>query len=407
MKTPLKIIIFDGSFKTTTFINRLALGLSKKHEVFIIGFNNEVNHKIPNIKYVDLGSSASVFNLLLQSKCLATKLLFKTGNFKRFFKTLKNIFKLNKKQLQQDNFNIALQLINPDIIHVQWQSLISWCEEGLLSRKYNFVLSQRGYQSNVRPFVNTKNFDYLQKWYPKFVGFHSVSKAISVEGDKIFSSENKINKVVYSGFDFKKLPFSKKYLKPETLNLLSVGRPHWKKGYTNALQACKILKEKSINFQYTIIGANLRNEELLYLINDLGLQENVTLLPKLPQEEVYQKMKEASLLLFPSVQEGMPNVVVEAMVLGLAVISTRCGGVEELIDEKTGWLVPTRNSEALAEAIIKFTTISEEKIKEMRLAARQKAEEQHSEDTMVGGMEELYFEVLCHSEGGTTKESLK
>ena len=423
----LKIIIFDGSFKTTTFINRLVLGLSKNHKVTILGFSNSVSKKLPNVHYIDLGSSQKVFNLILQSKLIAARLLFKTGSLKPIFKTLKNIFILNKKQLQQDNFNSVLRLINPDIIHVQWPSLIPWCEEDLTSGKYNFVLSQRGYQSNVRPFVNRENFNYLQKWYSKFAGFHSVSKAISGEGDKLHLPQSptstssahrlkggikKIDKVVYSGFDFSKLIFNKEYHKQETLQILSVGRPHWIKGYSDALHACKVLLNKGIDFNYTIIGTSERNEELLYLIDDLGLKEHVLLLPKMPQEEVYSKMKEALVLLFSSIMEGMPNVVVEAMALGLPVISTNCGGVGELIiDEnyqrllsgaevkvnskpyKTGWLAPTRNPEALAKAIIDFTKTPNTKIKEIRLAARQKVEEQHSEEMMVLGMEALYFSV--------------
>jgi len=413
VNTPkLKIIIFDGSFKTTTFINRLVKGLSINHEVYVLGFNNSIKKKLPKVHYIDLGSSQKIFNLTLQSKLIAVRLFFKIGSLTSFFKTIKNIFTLNKKQLQQDNFNSILKLVNPDIIHVQWPSLISWCEEGLQSGKYNFVLSQRGYQSNVRPFVNHENFEYLQKWLPKFAGFHSVSKAISNEGNKIYFSEKKIDNVVYSGFNFDKLIFNKQNYDREPLQIISVGRPHWIKGYSDALRACKNLKEQQINFSYTIIGASEKNEELLYLIDDLGLKENVTLLSKIPQEKVYLRMKKASVFLFPSIKEGMPNVVVEAMALGLPVISTNCGGVGELIIavnykrlpsgaevkednklKKTGWLVPTRNPEALAEAIIDFTKTPISRIEEIRLAARQKVEQQHSEEMMVLEMEKLYRAV--------------
>ncbi len=391
----LKIIIFDGSFKTTTFINRLAKGLSQRHEVFILGFSNTIKNKIPNVRYIDLGSSQHLINLLWQSKWLALKKLLKTGNFSSFFKTIINILSVNKKQLQQDNFNTALLLIKPDIVHVQWQSLIPWCEEALAKQEFKFIISQRGYQSNVRPFVDQENFNYLQKWYPKFSGFHSVSKAISQVGDEIYFSKNKIDKVVYSGFDFSALNYNTKYQKKEPLQLLSVGRPHWVKGYPEALLACKKLKEKNVEFHYSIIGAADNNEELLYLLNDLNLQEEVTLLPKIPQEEVYINMSQASVLIFPSVIEGLPNVVVEAMAIGLPVISTQCGGVEELIlHDKTGWLVPVNNPEAMAQSIIDFSNLSLLKIEEIRQQARHKVEQQHQEQQMVKDMEDLYFSVL-------------
>ena len=113
-----------------------------------------------------------------------------------------------------------------------------------------------------------------------------------------------------------------------------------------------------------------------------------------PQSVVFSVMQEASLLLMPSLEEGIPNVVVEAMAIGLPVISTNCGGVVDLIDEGVnGWIVPTRNPEAMADAITNFTEFSSEKIQEIRLAARKKVEQQHNEEQMVKGMEELYYEV--------------
>jgi len=395
LKPKLKIIIFDGSFKTTTFINRLVAGLLQHNQVFIVGFNNKIDSKIPGVHYIDLGSTENLFNLLLQSTTLAFKKFFKTGSSRSFIEVLKSIFSLNKHKLQQTNFNTVLALINPDVVHVQWPSLLPWCEDAMENGNYKFVLSQRGYQSNVRPLVSSENFHFLQKCYPKISGIHSVSKAISKAGDSIYNSENKIEKVVYSGFDFKELLFQEHYHKSLPLKLLSVGRPHWIKGYSDAIRACSFLKAKGIEFKYTIIGAKEDNEELLYLIKDLGLQNDVSLLSKIKQKEVYKVMQEASVLLFSSIKEGLPNVVVEAMALGLPVISTACGGVAELLDVNTGWLVPIRNPEALTKAIIEFSNTSEEEIQKIRWEARKKVENLFSVEQMVSGMEALYLEVCA------------
>ncbi len=393
--TSLKIIIFDGSFKTTAFINRLVKGLSQNHQVFILGFNNKIDIKFDEVTYVDLGSAQYFFNLILQSKWLAVKRLIKTGDFSSFFKTVKHILTLNKKQLQQDNFNTALDLINPDLIHVQWQSLIPWCEEALEKEDYPFIISQRGYQSNVLPFVNNNNFTYLKTWYPKFKGFHSVSRAISKTGDKIYTSPSKIDKVVYSGFDFSTLLFTKSYQKQKSLRLLSVGRPHWKKGYSDALKALKLVKAANIPFNYTIIGVENKNEELLYFINEFDLHQEVTLLPKVSQQKVYDYMRESQVFLLPSIEEGIANVVIEAMALGTPVISTNCGGMTELIEhDKTGWLVPVRNHQAMAQAIINFFKMPLSQIESIRLSARKKVEQQHQQQQMIKGMEELYSLVL-------------
>tara|TARA_R110000787_G_scaffold78102_2_gene171240 strand:+ start:4922 stop:6148 length:1227 start_codon:yes stop_codon:yes gene_type:complete len=395
MVPSLKIIIFEGSFTTTTFINRLVKGLSKNHKVYILGFNNSIEEKIANVKYIDLGSSQNYISLVMRSKVSSIYYFLKTGNIIPFLRTIKNSLLLHKKELQQDNFNRTVKLINPDIVHVQWQSLLPWCEEILNKGNYKTILSQRGYQSNVRPFVVRENFKYLQKWYPKFSGFHSVSKAISNVGDQIYSSENKIDQVVYSGFNFSEISFNTDYTMLKPIQILSVGRSHWIKGYTDAISACALLKQKGIEFNYSIVGASLDNEELIYLINDLDLQKNITLIPKMTQQEVYEVMRLSNVLLFPSLMEGLPNVIAEAMAVGLPVISTKCGGVEELIENnKTGWLVPIRDPGALANAIIDSIETPEAKMEEMRLEARKKVEEQHAIEEMVSGMEALYCEVL-------------
>lgn len=388
--TPLKIIIFDGSFKTTPFINRLLKGLALKHHIYILGFNEKISQPITGITYVSLGSNQSKlkFTVTTLSRLLQSK------KFNLLFPTLKKLIKGKRQALQQQNLDLALKNISPDIIHLQWPSVIPWFEVVLLKQEVPIILSQRGFHNNVRPFVDEANFEYLKKWYPKMAGFHSVSKAIAANGDKIWNSPAKIDKVIYTGLPLQEILFSEKYIRSNPLKLLSVGRTHWKKGYDYALRSCKFLRDKDIPFQYTIIGG-AGDEELQFLVDNLGLNNYVILQRRKPQPEVFNLMQEASLLLMPSLEEGIPNVVVEAMAIGLPVISTDCGGVPELITkDKDGWLVPTRNPQALAGAIEDFLGLSLNKIEEVRLAARKKVEQQHNEEQMVKGMEDLYYEVL-------------
>lgn len=390
MNRPLKIIIFDGSYKTTAFINRLAKGVAAEHEVYILGFNVELPHKLDRVHYVPLGSNQIKFRFVTTSLWYAIQ----SASLKTFFGTIRKLIDGERLELQAQNLHFVLNKIAPDIIHLQWPSVIPWFEEVLIQQKIPVVLSQRGSQNNVRPFVYDDTFEYMQEWYPKINGFHSVSKAIAVNGDKIWSSQNKLDKVIYTGVPFQQLTFSEKYVLVRPLQLLSVGRAHWVKGYDYALQSCKVLKEKNIPFHYTIIGG-AGDEELQFLIANLNLEEYVSLIGRVPQEIVFEKMREASLLLMPSVEEGVPNVVVEAMALGLPVLSTNCGGVPELIEDGVeGWLVPVRNPQAMADVVVNFTELPMEKIEEVRIAARKKVELQHSEEEMIKGMEELYYEVL-------------
>ena len=387
---PLKIIIYDGSFNTTAFINRLAKGLTVRHEVYILGFNEELTHRLERVHYVPLGSNQNKFRFVLTSLGYAIE----SASGKMLFSTLKMLFNSKRQELQKQDLRFILNKIQPDIIHLQWPSVIPWFEEVLEAQEIPVVLSQRGSQNNVRPFVEEETFEYMQQWYPKINGFHSVSKAIAVNGDKIWNSPKKLDRVIYTGLPFHQLPFSQEYTLFKPVQLLSVGRTYWIKGYDYALKTCKILKEKNLNFHYTIIGG-AGDEELQFLIADLGLQNCVTLIGRVPQEEVFEMMRKASLLIMPSVEEGIPNVVVESMALGLPVLSTDCGGVLELIEDGVeGWIVPIRDPKAMAEGVVAFLNLSLEKIKEVRIAARMKVEFQHSEKQMIRGMEKLYYEVL-------------
>jgi colanic acid/amylovoran biosynthesis glycosyltransferase len=131
------------------------------------------------------------------------------------------------------------------------------------------------------------------------------------------------------------------------------------------------------------------------LIHDLGLENHISLTYKMPQEEVFEKVYHADVMLLPSIEEGIANVAVESMALGCPVISTNCGGMEELIThDKEGWIVAIRNSEGLAKQIIKFMNLDAEQIKKITKAARQKVEQQHNEEKMIKDMLNLYTTVL-------------
>ena len=383
----LKIVIFDGSFKTTAFIRRLLRGLSKAgHQVYVLGFNELNSDPVDGVNYIPLGDNLNKLRFAKTS----LKWGVKSGTF---LKSLSYLIQGKKKKLKQLNLHAALQHINPDIIHVQWISNISIFEKLLRQDLYKFVLSQRGYQTNVRPFVDDKDFEYQSRWLPLFKGFHSVSKAMSDRGDQIFSKEGKINQVVYTGLNLNEVSYSSKVQKSSRLDIISIGRPHWKKGYSIAIRALHEIKKKGIEFNYDIVGAE-GDQEILFLIQELGLKNEIHFLPKLDQTEVFDKIQNASLFLLPSLEEGIANVAVEAMALGTPVISTDCGGMEELIESgKEGWIVPIYSIDAMTEAVYAFAKATPDKIAQITRSARSKVERQHNEEKMVNDMNLLYQKV--------------
>lgn len=385
----LKILIFDGSFKTTAFINRLAAGLAKRHQVYIAGFNEELPRPVTGVTYVPLGSNQDKKRFAATAVHWARK-----SKGTSVGSTLKALLKSDRKSIQEANLTAALEHIQPDIIHLQWTSVIPPFEDVLQAGSIPVILSQRGFHINVKPFVYPENMAYLRQWYPKFAGFHSVAHSVVRNSAKIWNSPDKIDEVVYTGLDLEAWKFNENYKKSTPLKLLSVGRTHWKKGYDYALRCCRLLKDKNIPFTYDIIGG-AGEEELQFLRFDMELEKEVRLLGKVTLPEVQRSMREASLLLVPSLEEGLPNVAVEAMAIGLPVIAFDVDGIPELIEHgKEGWLAPARDVETLAALVEDFNNLSDTEIEVIRRNGREKVATQFTEAQMVEGMERLYHKVL-------------
>ena len=201
-------------------------------------------------------------------------------------------------------------------------------------------------------------------------------------------------RVVYSGLELGKLPaFIPNKRKHSVCGIISVGRPHWVKGYNFALDAMKLLKDQQVPFRYVIVGGC--TEELVFQITDLGLDDFVSIENTMDFDDIFPLIAESDLLLLSSVEEGIPNTILEAMALGTVVVSTDCGGVKEIItDGKNGFLVPIRDPEAIADKLREVTSLCECELDRIRVRARETIELRHSQRRMVDDMTDLYRSVL-------------
>ncbi len=141
--------------------------------------------------------------------------------------------------------------------------------------------------------------------------------------------------------------------------ILAVGRLVEKKGLSYLVEACALLRERGISFRCQIIGGGPLRDSLREQIAQAGLAELITLEPPCPQEELVARYQEAAVVTLPCVElengdrDGIPNVLVEAMAMGVPVVSTSISGIPELIThQRTGMLVPPRDVESLASALI-------------------------------------------------------
>lgn len=388
MKETHKIAIYSGNIPSATFVERLILGLSKSEcQIYLFGLLNEkvnYNSYVKTFTYKNT-KLYKAFYLLKYSLLLQ---LFKPKDKQK----LDKILKIKSQNTLLDKVKCYPVLWHhPDVFHVQWAKGIaywSWVQ----NFNIKLVLSLRGAHINYSPIADSALADSYKKNFPQVDRFHAVSKAIASEAEKYGASPEKID-VVYSGLDLK-LFENNQNSKESDFNIISVGRSHWKKGYHYALDACKILKKQNISFTYTIVGAK-DYLELMYQIKDLGLEDEVVLLNSLPINKVQKAIQSSSVLLLPSVEEGIANVVLEAMASRTLVLSTNCGGMEEVVKDKiNGFICPIRDANAIANQLIKIHDMSSREREFLLNNAQKIIEEQHTEKLMVSNMLELYCKAL-------------
>jgi len=140
---------------------------------------------------------------------------------------------------------------------------------------------------------------------------------------------------------------------PDPVTVLSVGRFAPQKNNAGLLRAAAGAARKvSRPFRLELVGDGPERGSLAALAGALGLADRVAFLPWQPREALLARYQGAHLLALASYEEGMPNVVLEAMACGLPILGTRIGGTEELVsDGDNGLLVPPGDEAALAGAL--------------------------------------------------------
>lgn len=130
------------------------------------------------------------------------------------------------------------------------------------------------------------------------------------------------------------------------------------KGQEYLMRACHLLKERGISFRTLLVGEGPDREMIYHLIDTLQLQAYVTIACYKPHNDVLKLMQKAVVFCLPCIvsnrgfMDGIPIVLMEAMSLGKACVSTTVSGIPELIEHgRSGLLVEPRDPEALAQSI--------------------------------------------------------
>ena len=126
------------------------------------------------------------------------------------------------------------------------------------------------------------------------------------------------------------------------------------KNISGLLDSLKIIEEKGIDFQCTLIGEGMDLDLMKEKVKNLQLINKVSFTGLLQGQALADELSSGDFLVLSSNYENMPVVILEALASGLPIVSTNVGGIKEMVDETKGILVEPKNKEALATAIIKM-----------------------------------------------------
>jgi len=176
----------------------------------------------------------------------------------------------------------------------------------------------------------------------------------------------------------------------EIPSILSVTWLRKAKGVKYLIEAIEILKSRGFNFKSIIVGGGYLTQEIQSLITDKNLDSDVKLKGPLPHEAVIEMYNVADIFVLPSLSEGIPIALMEAMAMELPVIATDITGIPELVDDgKNGFLVRPGKPGEIAEQI--DLLLNDEILrKQMGIKGREKVEQRFSLDRNAGQVEKLF-----------------
>ncbi|MEW6003265.1 MAG: glycosyltransferase, partial [Nitrospirota bacterium] len=181
---------------------------------------------------------------------------------------------------------------------------------------------------------------------------HKIIENLGMDWKKVIVIQNGVDRDKFSVKENKNDTKKLLGLNQNKQYLIFVGQLQEVKGINNLIEALSILqKRKTLFFDTVLIGEGPLRYEITQLIKEKELTEKVYLRGNRPHDEIPLWMNAGDILCLPSLREGLPSVILEALACGLPVVATQVGGIPELISEDNGILVEPQNAAALANSI--------------------------------------------------------
>ncbi|MCK4914387.1 MAG: glycosyltransferase [Planctomycetes bacterium] len=261
--------------------------------------------------------------------------------------------------------------------------------------------------SHVHGLNRSRNFK--RKFMNRFI-FKRVSKIVtvgqavkkdvlrdnpSVCADKVFSLGNSIDYGRFADVKISKEQAKKNIGLPEKSFVFgTVGRLVPTKGQTFLLDAFAIVKQKMSQAELVFIGKGRLESQLKEKADKMGLADSVHFLAS--RSDIPQVLKAMDVFVLPSIAEGLPRSLLEAMAAGLPCVATAVGGIVEILgDGEFGLLVLAKSDQALAKAMMQFIVMPESEKNNIIEKAKQHIRDCYTHKVVIEKLQNVYEDAYA------------
>jgi glycosyltransferase involved in cell wall biosynthesis len=229
-------------------------------------------------------------------------------------------------------------------------------------------------------------FKFANRWTQRVVGVSHDAARLCQQQD--YGSRNKIT-TIWNGINLDRFTFHGPKPVPTAI---SVARLSATKDFPTLLRAIPLVLPQVPDFRLRIVGDGPERSKLEALIDELNLRPQVELLGE--RNDVPALLADSGFFVSSSLSEGISLTLLEAMAIGLPIVTTAVGGNPEVVlDRQTGHLVPAADPAALAQAIVDLCS-ERDLWSAMGVLGRQRVEQNFEIRQMIRNYETLYEELL-------------
>ena len=284
-----------------------------------------------------------------------------------------------------------LRRFNPDIIHAQamWMGLPAFICKLVIKRPYIFwargldVYSPRLFKGPLSKLV-----------------LRNAAAVIALTENLKKKMQEMYNRdifVIGNGVDIEKFGTWSKEAARAELNIkeseqvvIFVGSLIPVKGVQYLVEAMNTVIQHFPEARLLLVGDGEEREYLEKLADKLNLAEHITFIGRVANQRVPEYLVASDLFVLPSLSEGFPNVILEAMAAGLPIVTTNVSGLSEIVkDGENGFVVETRNPQQLAEKI--SLLLSDTELRNRFSVNNRSEAEQNSWEAVVEKLEKVYL----------------